>query len=67
MGGDDNHEEDEEDEADGVYGVRNACFDWAADDTFNNDKEEAATVERGDGDEIDEREIDRNDSHDGEK
>src|SRR3989344_7336440 len=63
VGGDDEHEEDEEDEADGVYRVRDARFNRAAGHTLDKDEKEATAVERRDGDEVDEREVDGNNRH----
>jgi len=48
--GDDKHEEDEECEADAVQCLSESGFNRAADDAFNNDKEESSAIERGDGD-----------------
>src|SRR3989338_10777242 len=65
VGGHDKHKKDEEEEADRVDRLCDNRLYGPADDAFNNDENEPAAVKRGDRDEIDEREIDRNDRHDG--
>ena len=67
MGSDDNHKEDEEREADGVDRMSDTWFYRAANNTFNDDKEKSSAIKRRNGNKIDEREINGNDSRDGEE
>ena len=61
--GDGDHKENEKGETDGVDSAGNSRFYWTVDNTFNNDEKEAPSVKRWDRNNINERQIDRNDRH----
>ena len=61
------HKENEESEADHVDRIRDARFYRASNDTFNDNEKESAAIERGNRNEIYERQIYRNNRHNGKK
>ena len=62
VAGDDHHEDDEECEAHRVHRARHGRPDAPARDALDDDEEEPPAVERRDRDQVDEREVDRDQS-----